>query len=113
VPEVRLPTATTRGRAGHRPAPTDAPSAYVALLHELEERPAARRAPGESPAEHARRLREAGTGESGLDRLAADYALVRFAGRAITSKEERRALARWARLRRTLGVMPRGRGRAS
>jgi hypothetical protein len=106
LPEASVRTAARRSRRARWPEPTDATTAYVALLHDLESRPTARRAPGESPAEHARRLREAGLGETGLDRLAADYELARFAGRTLTAREERRALARWTRLRRTLGASP-------
>ena len=97
-----------RGRPRTWPAPVDAAGAYMALLRDLETRPSVRRAAGESPAEHARRLRAEGLGEPGLDLLAADYELARFAGRRLTSAEERRGVARWGRLRRTLGAVPRG-----
>lgn len=102
-----------RGRGRGRPAPVDATGAYLALLYDLEARPSVRRGPGESPAEHARRLRVEGQGEPGLDLLAADYELARFAGRRLTPAEDRRAVARWGRLRRTLGVAARGTGRGA
>jgi hypothetical protein len=107
VTETRSRPAARRGHPTPWASPVDAATAYVALIHDLESRPTARREPGESPAGHARRLRAAGIGEPGLDRLAADYELARFAGLRLTPKEERRALARWARLRRTLGIAPR------
>lgn len=101
-----------RRRTHAWPAPVDAVGAYLALLHDLETRPAVRRSAGESPAEHARRLRAEGLGEQGLDLLAADYELARFAGRRLTAAEEHRAVARWGRLRRMLGTTA-GAGRAS
>ncbi|HYM84256.1 MAG TPA: DUF4129 domain-containing protein [Candidatus Dormibacteraeota bacterium] len=97
-------TSGRRRAARQRHAPVDATGAYVSLLEELAERPSVRRGPGESPAEHARRLRDGGLGAPGLDLLAADYQLARFAGRRLTPHEERRAIARWSRLRRTLGI---------
>jgi hypothetical protein len=93
---LRRPTATG--------PPTDAAAAYVTLMRDLAARPMVARAAGESPAEHARRLRSAGIGKPGLDLLAADYELARYAGRPITAGETRRAIARWQRLRRQLGV---------
>lgn len=93
-----------RARGRPWPAPVDATGAYLTLLHELEARPTVRRTLGESPGEHARRLRDEGAGDTGLDLLAADYELARFAGRRLTPTEERRAVARWVRLRRTLGL---------
>lgn len=92
-----------RRAAVHRGTPTDAPSAYLALLGDLERRDELRRQPAESPAEHARRLRRTGRGAVGLDLLAADYALARFADAHLTAREERRAIGRWRHLRRTLG----------
>ena len=90
-----------QGRATGRPP--DAAGAYLALLADLDARPSVRRAAHESPAEHARRLRLAGTGATGLDLLAADYELIRFAGRGLTGGETRRAIGRWRRLRAALG----------
>lgn len=84
-------------------APTDAVTAYVALVDDLDRRPAVRRHPAETPAEHARRLRDDGLGAFSLDLLAADYALVRFGGVGLSAGEDRRAVARWRRLRGHLG----------
>ncbi len=95
----RRPAAARRRRA----EPTDAATAYLALVDDLEPRPAVRRSAGETPAEHARRLRDGGLGSTSLDLLAADYALARFGGRRLSDLEDRRGLARWRRLRATLG----------
>ena len=99
--------ATVASRAGRRArprsAPVDAAGAYVALLEELDRRPEVARLAAESPAEHARRLRVGGSGATGLDLLAADYELERFGGRTLPAGETRRALARWQRLRASLG----------
>jgi hypothetical protein len=104
----RMPEDRRAGRQhGRRPVgtgpPGDAASAYVALLADIADRPAIARLDGESPAEHAARLRAEGLGAAGLDLLAADYELVRFAGRSLTTGEGRRAIARWRRLRVSLG----------
>lgn len=109
TPETRSPGGWRR-RAAVRATgpPTSAPEAYLALLRDLEPAPERRRATAETPAEHARRLREARSGATGLDLLAADYELAVFGGRALTPGEEQRALARWHRLRRTLREGPRG-----
>jgi hypothetical protein len=89
-------------RAGGPPG--DAAAAYTTLLDDLADRPRVARSDGESPAEHARRIRAAGDGAVGLDLLAADYELVRFGGRTLTPGETSRAVARWRRLRRSLGT---------
>jgi multisubunit Na+/H+ antiporter MnhC subunit len=91
-----------RGRFARRAAPRDAVAAYRALLQDLEAYPSLRRLPGETPAEHAARLRAAGRGDLALELLAADYGLARFKGVALTPREHRRALARAAALRRRL-----------
>lgn len=117
VPETRTidhggerPRAAWRGRRrGSAPAPVDAATAYEALMADLADRPAVRREPAETPAEHARRLRTDGASDFRLDLLAADYALARFAGVSLSSREERRALSRWRSLRRHLGRGKRGR----
>jgi hypothetical protein len=57
----------------------------------------------ETPAAHARRLRDEGRGDLGLELLVADYELDRFGGVSLTPNEERRAIARWRRLRRRSG----------
>lgn len=82
--------------------PTDAAAAYVALVESLAGRSAVARYVGETPAEHARRVRRAGHGGLALDLLAADYELTRFGGRRLSAAETRRAIARWSRLRRSL-----------
>jgi hypothetical protein len=91
-----------RGRRGRRHEPTDAIEAYVALVEDLDRHPLVRRSPGETPAEHAARLRATGARPApglGLDLLAADYALVRDGGVRLTAAEDRRAIDRWRRLR--------------
>ena len=93
------------GRRGRRRAlaPVDAATAYEALIADLADRPAVRREPAETPSEHAHRLRADGASDLRLDLLAADYALARFAGVTLSSREDRRALSRWRSLRRRLG----------
>lgn len=91
-----------RWRLGRRTAPTDAVSAYRALDENLRADARLRRLPGETPAEHARRLRAVGLSGLPLDLLAADYALARFGGVALSATENRRAVERWRSLRREL-----------
>ena len=91
-----------RGRFARRARPSDAVAAYRALLEDLEGYPALRREPGETPVEHAARLRAAGRGDLALELLAADYGLARFGAVDLTPREHRRALARAAALRRRL-----------
>ncbi|MEW6225340.1 MAG: DUF4129 domain-containing protein [Chloroflexota bacterium] len=103
--EVSEQPRTGRRRRGirfGRPAPADAVAAYRALIEELASRPRVRREPGETPAEHAGRLRRSGVGALSLDLLAADYGLVRYGGVTLTGAEDRRAIGRAARLRRRL-----------
>ena len=85
-----------------RAEPADAVQAYVALLADLARHPAAGRRPGETPAEHAARLRSAGAPSLALDLLAADYALARDAGLTLSAAEDRRGIERWRILRRRL-----------
>jgi hypothetical protein len=87
------------GRSRPDASPTGAVGAYRAALAALATDLGTRRSPGETPAAHARRLRDDGTGGLALDLLAADYSLVRFGGADLTSAEERRAMSRWARIR--------------
>ncbi len=97
-------------RARRRPPPTDAVTAYLAAVALIERDPELGRLAAETPAEHAGRVRRVASGpdrpESDrgipgpLARLAADYELARFADRALTTAEERRALARWDTVRR-------------
>jgi hypothetical protein len=91
------------------PEPRDAVAAYLRLLRDLEARPTVRRDPAETPAAHAARLRTAGAADLSLDLLAADYALARFGGVELSSAEQRRAIGRWRRLRRSLGSVTRPR----
>jgi hypothetical protein len=95
-----------RSRFRRRPAPTDAVAAYRDLLEDIDGRPPVAREPGETPSEHARRLRRAGVGGLALDLLAADYGLARFGGVALTPAEHRRAIARFAGIRRRLLAVP-------
>ena len=98
------PSRRIRGRRRHRHGtPTDALSAYLALVDDVAGRDLARREPAETPFEHARRLRRDGTGDLGLDLLAADVALASFGDVSLTPAEDRRAVARWRRLRTSLG----------
>lgn len=92
-----------RRRRRRRAEPTDAVTAYLALVDDLAGRPTVRREPAETPAEHARRLRDAGASDLWLDLLAADYALARFGGTTLSASEDRRAVARWRLLRQRLG----------
>jgi hypothetical protein len=91
-----------RGLFRRRAGVHDAVAAYRTLLADLEPHPGLRRLPGETPAEHAARLRRTGSGGLALDLLAADYGLARFGGVTLSLREERRALARAASLRRRL-----------
>jgi hypothetical protein len=87
---------------GRRSEPTTAVAAYVALIEDLEGHPDARRGAGETPAAHAARLRGGDGAGLSLDFLAADYALARYGAVALPDREDRRAIARWRRLRRSL-----------
>ena len=89
----RLRRLVRRGRPG------DAVAAYVAVLRALEPDEELRRDPAETPAAHARRLREKGIGTLELDLLAADFELARWGGRRLSRAEDRRAVGRWDRLR--------------
>jgi hypothetical protein len=91
TPQLRMPRIHLPQRAH---APRTAREAYLAVLHLLAGTDAAR-AVDETPAEHARRV-----GSSDVSRLAADYQLDAFGGRALTAPEERRALDRWRRVKR-------------
>jgi hypothetical protein len=97
------PNKRARGRRRRHGTPTDALTAYLALVDDVAGRDLARREPAETPFEHARRLRHDGAGELGLDLLAADVALASFGGVSLTPREDRRAVARWRRLRTSLG----------
>jgi hypothetical protein len=92
--EIGRARARRRGRFLRRPMARDAATAYRMLLEDLEAHPALRRQDGETPVEHAARLRADGHGRLALELLAADYGLVRFGGVTISERETRRAIAR-------------------
>jgi hypothetical protein len=94
-----------RRRWWRRPQPANAVEAYVALVADIDRHAGVRRTPAETPREHAARLRASGV-ELALDLLAADYALVRDAGRTLSPHEERRAIDRWRALRKRLTRRP-------
>jgi hypothetical protein len=96
------PPRRRRGRFGRRPEPTSGAEAYVALMDDLERHPVVRREAAETPASHAARLRSEGLAGLSLELLAADYALDRYGGVALTRREDERAIGRWRMLRREL-----------
>lgn len=92
---LRAPRMRGLGSESRRGPPTDAVSAYLAALSELDERDAPnRRREHETPRTHAARV-----GLAEIAPLQADYALARYGGRTLTAAEHRRALGRWRRLR--------------
>jgi hypothetical protein len=101
------PAGPRRRRRSIAAQPATAAEAYIHLMADLDDRGTVRREPSETPAEHARRLRE--SDEAGpsaavpLALLAADYGLATFGDVRISSSETRRAIARWRALRRELG----------
>jgi MFS family permease len=95
------------GRRRRRVDPTTAPAAYLALIEDLGTDSPVARGDGETPAEHARRLRQENVGNLRLDLLAADYQLGVFGARPLAATEHRRAIARWRRLRRSMLRAPR------
>ena len=102
-------SAPRRRRRPRRAAtPTDAVAAYRALVADLATAPAFRRDAAETPAEHARRLRQTARAGLSLDLLAADYALARFGDRPLSTTEHARAVARWRSLRSRLRGRPAG-----
>jgi hypothetical protein len=110
---IDRPAAAAAGRAGRsrfrlpwQRAPRDAVGAYRLLLREIEERDVVRRQAWETPREHAARLRREEVGGLPLELLAADYGLVVFGDTSLTEREQRRAVARWRVLRRTLHAPP-------
>jgi hypothetical protein len=95
-----------RRRLGFGRQPTDAVSAYRALIADLADRNGVRRDDWETPHEHAERLRRERQGALPLNLLAADYALAEFGGVDLTPTENRRAVNRWRSLRRRLQAVP-------
>jgi Domain of unknown function (DUF4129) len=96
---IGLPALGITARLRAPRPPRDALQAYPRLMDDWSApHPWARR-PSETPAAHARRLRQEGEGDLGLDLLVADYELARFGGVRLTAPEDRRAVARWGRLR--------------
>jgi hypothetical protein len=91
---------------GWRAQPADAAAAYRTLLRDLASREEVRREPWETPREHAARLRREQAAGLPLELLAADYSLVAFGGVPLTAREQRRALARWRALRRSIRPPP-------
>ena len=82
--------------------PSDAVSAYRALLADLADRNGVRRQAWETPHEHAERLRRERQGALPLNLLAADYALAEFGAVELSQTENRRAVGRWRTLRKRL-----------
>lgn len=97
LPSLHLP----RPRLGGAPRPSSASEAYLRLIAELDA-PGLVRAPTETPAAHARRLRTNGAGALALDLLAADFELEHYGGVRLSPAEVRRAISRSLRLRRLL-----------
>ena len=94
---VRMPAfSSTFSRRPKKPH--TAVEAYLAVLRELEHRPEVARLDAESPAQHALRVRDRGLADTQLALLAADFQLSAYGNRALSSREERRALDRWLRL---------------
>jgi hypothetical protein len=90
---VAVQPATAPRRRG---APTDAVGAYLAALDDIAEHDRANaRVEHETPRAHAARI---GAGPE-LIGLQADYALARYGSRALSPAEDRRAIARWLRIR--------------
>jgi len=101
--------AVRRGRRfGRQADPVRAADAYIALVRDLDGHADVSRLAGETPAEHAARLRSIGPAAFSLDLLAADYALARYAGVDLPAREDRRAVRRWRSLRRALVRTNRG-----
>ena len=96
---VRMPTLQMPRRLRRARTPLDAREAYPRLLDEWAGADPRARGPSETPSGHVARLRAEGRPDLGLELLAADYQLVRFAGVTLSRAEESRAVARWRRLR--------------
>jgi hypothetical protein len=102
---VRPPEQARPGRRWRVGRPRDAVTAYLAALAELASVADLARVPAETPAGHAARLRSAAASVAAeMGRLAADYQLARYAERPISTRESRRALSRFERVRRLLSA---------
>jgi Domain of unknown function (DUF4129) len=93
---VRLPR-LRRGR-GFTGTPATAAEAYRFAIQLLSDRDEGRRS-GETPREHATRVRGTAIG-SRVARLAADYQLAALAGRRLSDSEEQRARRHWQEISR-------------
>jgi hypothetical protein len=89
-----------------RSRPTTAAAAYLALLDDLAHRGDLARSPAETPRDHVRRTAALGLPHLPLGLLAADYELAVYGQVDITSRETRRALGRWKRLRKLARRLP-------
>jgi hypothetical protein len=89
----RLPRLPRIGLPRRPATPHSAVEAYRMVLRSLLGRPEGRLA-GETPREHAGRVRDSAHGAV-IARLAADYQLAALAGRPLSPLEERRAIERW------------------
>ncbi|MFZ5852942.1 MAG: DUF4129 domain-containing protein [Chloroflexota bacterium] len=98
---LRLPRPSLPRLGWPRARPITASEAYLRLVAELDT-PGLVRAPTETPAAHARRLRASGGGGLALDLLAADFELEQYGRVRLTAAEVRRAISRSLRLRRLL-----------
>jgi hypothetical protein len=94
LPALRVPSRLRMVRS-----PRGALEAYPRLLDDWSAPHPWARTLSETPAAHAVRLRSEGHGDFGLDLLVADFELARFGAVRLTEREERRAVARWHRLR--------------
>lgn len=103
-----LPRLRRFPRPRRRAVPRTAREAYLLALELLVGRDEQRRV-GETPREHAQRVRSTALGGD-LGRLAADVQLTDFAGRSLSATEERRALDRYRRLERAARSAPAPRG---
>lgn len=107
APDPSSPPLRRRRRLPWTPAPRTAVEAYLALVEDLRDEPDVRRRPAETPAQHARRIREEQVEREvgiGLGLLAADYGLAVYGRRPLSEAETRRAIGRWQLLRRQLRV---------
>jgi hypothetical protein len=105
VPGASRRPRTAGGRPARRPV-HDAVTAYLNALVELDSHPPFARHPTETPAQHTARTKAAGMPASDqLARLAAGYQLARYGGRVLTKSEDRRAISRFERIRRSLRAL--------